>query len=150
MIPPFDVITGNLPPGIHQAAWDEVQSRYGTTSVRRVQLSGLRHALEILREAGCRRAYIDGSFVTVKQTPNDFELCWELSDVNLDLLEQLEPALLDWSDRRAAQKARFGGELFVAESGADPWGTTYLSFFQHDRITGKSKGIVAMDLGELT
>jgi hypothetical protein len=72
-----------------------------------------------------------------------------MAGVDFDRLEQLEPVLLDWSNRRAAQKAKFGGELFIAESAADVWGTPYLEFFQHDRTTGQPKGIVAIDLGDL-
>ena len=72
-----------------------------------------------------------------------------MAGVDFDLLDQLEPVLLDWSNRRAAQKSTFGGELFIAESAADVWGTPYLDFFQHDRATGQLKGIVAIDLVEL-
>jgi hypothetical protein len=149
MLPPFDAATGNLPPGIHEATWDEILARYGYTPHRLALLAGLKAALDSLRRAGCRRAYIDGSFVTAKEVPNDFDACWEMADVNFDILDQLEPLLLDWSNRRAAQKATFGGELFIAELEADPWGTPYLDFFQRDRATGDPKGIVAIDLGDL-
>jgi hypothetical protein len=80
--------------------------------------------------------YVDGSFVTAKDVPADFDACWEMAGVDFDLLDQLAPALLDWTQRRAAQKARFAGELFIAEAAADPWGTLYLEFFQLDRDTG--------------
>jgi hypothetical protein len=60
--------------------------------------------------AGCRRVYIDGSFVTAKNGPNDFDACWEADGVNPDLLD---PTLLTWRDHRAAQKAKFGGELLT-------------------------------------
>ena len=112
-------------------------------------LARLKAALDILRQVGCERAYIDGSFVSAKEVPNGFDVCWEMSDVDFDLLDRLGPVLLNWRHRRAAQKARFGGELFIAESAADPWGTPYLEFFQRDRDTGEPKGIVATDLGDL-
>jgi hypothetical protein len=79
---------------------------------RRELLEGLRQALNSLRAAGCCRAYIDGSFVTAKDEPGDFDACWEAGDVDPDLLDA---ALLNFADRRAAQKARFGGELFPAD-----------------------------------
>ena len=112
-------------------------------------LAGLKQALDMLREAGCQRVYIDGSFVTAKEAPGDFDACWELAGIDFDLLERLEPTLLDWRERRAAQKARFGGELFIADAAADPWGTPFLDFFQQDRETGAAKGIVALDLRDL-
>jgi hypothetical protein len=149
MIPPFDNTSGNLPPGMHEATWDELLTRFGYTPHRLALLAGLKSALDTLRQAGCARAYVDGSFVTAKVWPNDFDACWEMAGVDFDCLALLDPVLLDWSNRRAAQKARFGGELFIAEQAAVPRGTVYLEFFQHDSNTGDPKGIVAIDLGDL-
>jgi hypothetical protein len=149
VIPPVDPDTGNLLAGVHEAAWNEIVGRYGYTPHRLALLAGLKAALDTLLQTGCGRAYLDGSFVAATETPNDFDACWEMAGVDFDLLEQLEPVLLDWSNRRTAQKAKFGGELFIAESAADVWGTAYLEFFQHDRTTGEPKGIVAIDLGDL-
>jgi len=44
-------------------------------------------ALRLLREAGCGRAYVDGSFVTAKEVPGDFDGCWEAEGVDFDLLD---------------------------------------------------------------
>jgi len=62
--------------------------------------------------------------------------------------ELLHPELLDFSDGRAAQKARYRGELFPAETLAEPAGTVFLDYFQRDRDTGLPKGIVAIDIGD--
>jgi hypothetical protein len=62
---------------------------------------------------------------------------------------RLDAELLDFSDARAAQKARYGGELFRVETGAEPAGTTFLDYFQCDRESGEPKGIVAIALGDL-
>ena len=145
MIPPFDE-SGNLPPGVHVATWEDIQSTFGGSEHRDSLLAGLRNALESLAGAGCRRAYIDGSFVTSKEEPADFDACWEAAGVAPDLLD---PVLLDFSDRRRAQKERFGGELFPADSAAEPSGTRFLDYFQRDRTTGGPKGIVAINLEEL-
>lgn len=145
MIPSF-APTGNLPPGIHEARWDEFVGRYGFTSQRLTLLAGLKAALDSLRIAGCRRVYVDGSFVTSKTIPGDFDACWEVAGVDPDLLD---PVLLTFAHQRAAQKAKYRGELFPAESAADPFGTRFLAFFQRDKRTGDPKGIVAIDLGGL-
>jgi len=145
MIPAFDQ-AGNLPAGIHEATWDELTARFGTTEHRRELLAGIKRALESLRQAGCRRAYVDGSFVTTKDEPADFDGCWEVSGVDP---ASLDPVLLDFSDARRAQKAEFSGELFPAEAGADPAGTRFLDYFQHDKDTGAPKGIVAIDVKNL-
>lgn len=145
-IPDLDRTTGNLPPGVHDATWHEFVAAFGSSSHRKALLRGLLDALSALRAAGCTRAYIDGSFVTAKDSPADFDGCWEASGVDAGLLD---PVLLDFRHPRAAQKAKFGGELFIANSAADPAGRAFLDFFQTDKATGQRKGIVAIDLGGL-
>jgi hypothetical protein len=141
MIPEFDD-RGNLPPGIHYATWNEIVTRYATSVRRRELLDGLLDALRSLKAAGCATAYLDGSFVTSETMPSDFDVCWESRDADL---ARLDAELRDFSARRAAQKARYGGELFPAEWPAQADGTTYLDYFQRDH-NGRAKGIVAIDL----
>jgi hypothetical protein len=145
MIPPFDG-DGNLPPGIHAATWDEFERRYGTTRQRRSLLQGLRTALGILRTAGCRRAYIDGSFVTAKRVPKDVDVAWEPAGANVEHLLRLEPVFGEFDNQRAAQNAKFSGEFFPSSALADVAGSTFLEFFQIDKTTGNPKGIVAIGL----
>ena len=147
MLPTFDRI-GNLPPGIHFAEWGEFVLRYSGTARRRRLLVGLRQALVALVSAGCGLAYIDGSFVTIKEEPGDFDACWSVQDVDGDLLD---PVFLEFDNGRAAQKALFGGELFPAELPEGASGKVFLDFFQTDRETGNRKGIVAiaLDIAEL-
>jgi hypothetical protein len=144
-IPPFDE-GGNLPAGFHDATWEEIVARFGSTAQRQELLSGLHEALVDLRDAGCKRAYLDGSFVTAKEEPGDFDACWEVGGVDPG---QLDPVLLTFADARRAQKERFGGELFPAEAAADAHGTRFLEYFQRDKHTGEPKGIVALDLESL-
>jgi hypothetical protein len=145
VIPPFDR-RGNLPPGIYKADWNELEARFGGSPGRVVLLSGLREALVALGDAGCRTVYIDGSFITAKEEPGDFDACWNAEGVRLDVLD---PVLRDFSEGRRAQKQRYCGELFPADLAAEPGGTLFLSFFQRDRDTGSQKGIVMIDLRDL-
>lgn len=145
-IPPFND-TGLLPAGVHEATWAEIAARLGGTERRDALLEGLRRALLALQVAGCVRAYLDGSFVTDKSDPGDFDGCWDARNVDPN---KLDPILLEFADRRSAQKSKFGGEMFIADSRADPGGTRFLDFFQRDKATGDAKGIVAIDLGGLT
>src|SRR4051794_40679699 len=98
MIPKFDSTTGNLPPGIWDATWSEFSAQFGFTERRRQLMAGLQLALIDLQHAGCRRAYVNGSFVTAKPDPNDFDGCWER--VGVDLL-RLDPVLQDMMPPRA-------------------------------------------------
>jgi hypothetical protein len=143
-IPPHQV-DGLLPAGVHRCTWSELEGRFGASAYRSSLLSGLLEAARMLVIAGCGELYIDGSFVTVKQYPGDFDACWDIAGVNPHLLD---PVFFDFAHKRAAQKARFKGELFLAKSIASP-GVNYLSFFQKDKNTGMAKGIVSLDLGSL-
>ena len=142
MIPDLDT-DGNLPPGIHRATWTEIVTRYATSTHRRELLDGLLDALRSLKTAGCHTAYLDGSFVTAEEHPGDFDVCWEPAGVVPD---RLDPELQDFSDGLAAQKARYGGELYPANWAANSDDIPFLEFFQHDRTTEQPKGIIAVDL----
>lgn len=146
MIPDFNA-EGNLPPGIHWATWDEIVKRFGSTHWRRQLLAGLRAALEELKRVGCTVVYLDGSFVSSKLVPRDFDGCWEEQGIDF---ASIDPILLDFTGRRPAQKSKYLGELFPASWDADGRGTRFLDFFQADKATGHQKGIVAIDLGGLT
>jgi hypothetical protein len=141
--------SGNLPPGIHPAIWSEFEAKYGTNSHRKRLLAGLQEALVSLKAAGCTTVYVDGSFITSATVPGDFDACWEMTGVDLPVLYLAEPVLFDFRNRRAAQKVRFGGELFPARQSADSSGTIFLEFFQRDKDSGDAKGIIAIDLGSL-
>jgi hypothetical protein len=145
MIPDFDPKTGQLPIGIHEATWDEFVTRFATNVRRRKLIDGLKLALDSLKQAGCKTAYIDGSFVTSKNYPRDFDGCWDGIGVDSDLLD---PELLVLNRGRIVQKEKYGGELFPLQLTADENGHNYLEFFQFTR-TGKPKGIVALNLEEL-
>lgn len=132
MIPPFQ-INGNLPPGIHIATWPEIQARFGWNGRRQTLLAGLGRAIHDLRHAGCSTFYLNGSFVTSKPEPGDFDACWTLDGVDLDMIE---PTLLEFDAGRAAQKARYGGELFPADWDATGNSTSFLEFFQAIRGGG--------------
>lgn len=132
-----------MPEGVHRATWEEIVERFGWNPRRRRLLDGLADAIELLRRAGCRSIWLNGSFVTTKEEPGDFDACWDPVGVDLD---ELDPIFFDFADGRAAQKARFGGEFFpnVVESGS---GLVFADFFQNERDTGR-KGIVMLSLKE--
>lgn len=116
--------------------------RFGWNPRRRQLLDGLADAIEVLAAAGCRTLWLNGSFVTAKEEPADFDACWDTDGVDLDLLDAV---VLDLSSGRSAQKARFGGELFPNVTEAQS-GLVFSEFFQNERDTGR-KGIVVLTIG---
>lgn len=147
MIPDFDN-RGNLPPGRHPAEWTAFVERFGHTAERRRLINGLQSAILPLSGAGCRVLYVDGSFVTAKLSPQDFDVVWETEGVDLQTLMCSEPVFFRFASRRAAQKAKFGGEFFPSGIEAGPSGKTFLEFFQTDRM-GNPKGLVRLDIKDM-
>jgi len=143
VLPPLDPDSGLLAAGVHEATWEEIVERFGWTERRRRQLDGLAEIIDMLSEAGCHRVWLNGSFVTAKDEPGDFDACWDPDGVDVDLLD---PILVDLSaEGRRRQKERFGGELFpnVVEAGS---GLELADFFQNER-DGSRKGIVLLRIG---
>lgn len=147
MIPSADP-DGNLPPGIHSASWEELEARFGQGELRSRLLRGLRRAAIALKVAGCPTLYVDGSFVSTKDRPQDFDACWEPQGV---VAVRLDPVLLNFNNGRLAQKLKYGGELFPSSARAQAHSPhrTFLEFFQVNKDTGERKGVVSIDLGSL-
>ncbi len=76
MIPPFDE-TGDLPPGLHSATWDEFRTHFCrfTQSDRRLMLC--QHLEQLVEDARVSnivtRILIGGSMVRATAEPNDFD-----------------------------------------------------------------------------
>ena len=121
--------------------------RFGTNPHRQWLLAALRRALEILRSAGCMFVFLDGSFVTAKELPSDYDLCWGTAGVDPLLLD---PVLLTFDDGRRAMNAKYLGDLFPAEVPEGASGRRFVDFFQIDKDTGNPKGIVLIDLRRLS
>jgi hypothetical protein len=145
-IPNF-LVTGLLPAGEHEATWEEVSNRFGGTPTRNTLLAGLLAACYALRTAKVTHLYLDGSFVTNKGHPGDWDACYSRNGLDYDALDKV---LLDFSNKRAAQKKKYKGEAFIAESSATGiFGPPYKNFFQTCKHTGKPKGIIILDLSTL-
>ena len=73
MIPPLVEIPGApyrvLPPGIHWTSLEAIGGRFATNERRMELFQGFAAVLEALKNAGCRRVYLNGSFTTDKPLP---------------------------------------------------------------------------------
>lgn len=150
MIPDLVNVTGApwkvLPPGVHFTTLKQVKQAFGYNSTRRRQFEGLLVACTALQQAGCGTLYLDGSFVTGKPRPGDYDACWDPNGVTGGLLH---PLFLVFDNKREAQKREFLGEFFPFGIEAEP-GVSFLDFFQKDRFSGEAKGIIAIDLSTET
>lgn len=101
--------------------------------------------MRLLAKAGCRRAFIDGSFVTAATAPRDIDVAWDMDGVDLDGLDSV---FFNFDLQRLAQRARFSSEFFPASWAATGAGETYLEFFQTDR-DGSPKGVILVEMESL-
>lgn len=132
-----------LPAGIHPATLEEVKVAFATNHRRRQLYLGLVDGVSRLRRAGCETVYLDGSYVTAKPRPNDFDACWDPQGVDEALLD---PLFRDFRNGRSAQKSVFQGEFFPSSMECLDVGKTFIDFFQLERFTGKKKGIILISL----
>ena len=144
MIPRTDPRTGYLPPGIHDAVWSEVDRYFGGNSHRARLMEGLLAACRNLVGAGCGELLLDGSFVTAKTMPGDYDGVWETAGVDA---QRLDPVFLDSANGFAAVRAKYLGDLFPASGVATP-DVVFRDFFRTDR-DGVEKGVVLVDLRSL-
>lgn len=142
IIPKFNE-NGELPKGEYQLALEEVETIFGKNSEQRKKLmQGLFNATENLARAGVRKIWINGSFVTSKEEPNDIDGCWEYhSEVSL---EKLDPVFL--MESRLPMKEKYGLEFFPSSVIEGASGLPFPQFFQINRER-ESKGIVFVYLG---
>lgn len=152
MLPPLVKVPGGhfdvLPPGIHWASLAEVEARFAVNEHRAWLFESIIQVGAALARAKCRRMFLDGSYISSKVRPNDFDGCWDPVGVAPLLLD---PVLLDFANERAAQKAKYRGEMFISTmaNAADPTtdpSATYVEFLQIDKNTGQRKGVVGVYL----
>ena len=109
-LPDFDN-NGDLPPGVHRAAWTDVMARFGEGSGQReVCTRRLAHLHERARRTGClQRFIIFGSYVTAKTNPNDVDVILIMDDAfRLENCPMESRGLFD----HAVAQARFGASIF--------------------------------------
>lgn len=138
-IPDFDE-NGNLPPGVYEVSLQDIESRFTWTDRRKELFEGLKRAIDNLIKANVQKVWLDGSFVTSKDDPNDIDGCWQADkDVDADLLDSV---FLDMSPPREAMKKKYGVDFLISGVQiSDSPGNTTEEFFQIDR-DGNKKGIL--------
>ena len=104
--------SGILIPGIHTISWKEFMDLYSFSHRRQDLFKGMLRAFIHFREAGCNQIYVDGSFVTKKIEPNDYDACWDMTNVNFNLLHPMFHRDLRMGTQ--IHKLAYGGEFYPA------------------------------------
>jgi hypothetical protein len=143
MIPDFIIYERSpwavLPPGIHDSTLMEVRDRFVTNEKRSKLYEGMSRGIGALFRSGCLQVFLDGSYVTDKPIPGDYDICWDGRFVNANMLD---PVFFDFRNGRQFQKEKYGGEYFPLTLIEGGTGKTFLDFFQTDKQSGNPKGII--------
>lgn len=149
MIPDFVIVDnspwGLLPEGIHLATMQEVQERFAFNERRKKLFEGFYKGAEHLFQIGCPNLLLDGSYVTEKPEPEDYDVLWNTKGVtNISIID---PVMLDFTtdQLREAQKQKYGGEFIPNASPMKNSKDTFLNLFQTDKHTGAKKGIIRVN-----
>jgi hypothetical protein len=140
MLPAFNE-RGDLPVGIHPAAWHEIESRLSGGVVRQRLFRTLRHVHALAARAGhLERFLVFGSFVTAKEAPGDLDIVLVMADAFvLEAAPRESRVLFSHADA----DARFGASVFWVRRGLlpDVEMAGFLEFWQ-TRRDGAKRGIV--------
>jgi hypothetical protein len=147
MIPQF-TDEGLLSPGVYETDLEELKEKMGWSRKRRELLEGLEEALELMASCGVVRVYLDGSFVTEKDLPNDVDGSYDLAEgVSAEDLGRLAPIFPPNPSNRTEAKRRFGVDFFPTAATELGSGQPFLRFFQTDR-EGHKRGVLSVELRE--
>lgn len=145
MIPDFDA-NNNLPPGLHEATLEEIEAKFTSNLKRKGHFQLLKQLIIDLKAIGCKTIYIDGSFITKKELPNDIDICWDSKDVDIIVAKRDMPILWDFSNKRYEQQKKYHADIFPANCIEADSRLYFRDFFQLDKNTGKPKGIIKLEI----
>ncbi len=133
---------GLLPPGRHEATLGEIRRRFGVGTPVRVRLmKGLEAVLRLARKMEATVLYLDGSFVTDKKEPGDWDAVLLVpAGARIGSKEALLLA------NRQEIRKRIGGDLFTVSVEDPEVPAHYVErVFVRDR-EGRPKGLAVLKL----
>ena len=144
MVPAFVSLIGHnaqvLPTGLHYVNFREFRASFVFNPQRAWLFDGFKAACHDLRLAGCARIFVGGSFVTSKESPSDYDACWDPVGVAADL----QPILYD-ENLLLERRERYRGDLLI--SGCDPGPSgEFFRFLSRDKTTGEERGMIGIKL----
>lgn len=132
---------GCLPAGLHWAGIREFRNAFVSNYHRSWLFEGFVKACIELRQAGCSRVFVGGSYVTSKEFPGDYDACWDPAGVSA---ASLNPMLYD-ATLAEEQRKFYRGEWFIGKHGNGPESAMY-EFLSHDKNTGIERGMIGIKL----
>ena len=131
---------GYLTKGIHKSTLKEIKQRFGTSSLKRKELfKGFQNLVQLLHrhKTSIKTFLLNGSFVTAKESPGDYDCILVVKancEFSLEEIRQLDTA-----------KEVFDAHLLVfSEEDVDGY-HGFVKFFGHDQVL-RPKGLLEVIL----
>src|SRR5688572_1163980 len=77
---------GNLHETV-ELTFEEFQQHFGTNPQRKEKIKTAMTFFRIFSSCGCQAVYIAGSFVSKKKNPEDIDLCFDLTGIDIEKLK---------------------------------------------------------------
>lgn len=144
MIPEFDPTTGCLPNGEWDATWKEFVLKFNTNAHRAKLTTQLFAGLQVLKVAGCKQVWVNGSFTTEKINPGDVDVLYDVQGIRpADLPKTFQD--------KAGRRSFYGGDYIPVDLANHQlaFPTGLFAFFRGVRDSSTKKGIVRIRLNTL-
>jgi hypothetical protein len=86
---------------LHQTVsltYEEFVTHFGNNARRKRQIDNAIAFFRLFYECGCPTVYVDGSFVSTKKDPADIDLCFDLTDVDVENIEEAFPQFFELNE----------------------------------------------------
>lgn len=131
-----DLIDNVLPEGVHDCTIDEIAAVFGRfqRSGRRIELTAkLRAYLIEAKRVGVVSVYVDGSYITAKDEPEDIDLIVILPAA-WDFTRELKPFEYNTVTKSGIKRIKLPFDLFVYAEGSDEIARMVAFFSQTNRV----------------
>ena len=123
--------------------YQEFEQHFGTNPTRIQQINNALPFFRIFRSCGCKAVYIDGSFISKKKYPEDIDLCFDITDMDIERLKMEFPEFFDLNEMGKIRRD-LQCHIFTFEQN----NTRLFDFLSEDR-DGNLKGFVKLNLKDL-
>ena len=143
--------TALLPPGLHDRTLDEIHAlcvqAFPVSRTRPGIFAGLADFYTALARFGVSvELWVDGSFVTDKENPNDVDIVAQVGQKSFaSLSPERQEALFNLFWQRETARARWRVDAYIFTRGDREQESFWLDLFGHSR-SGEAKGIIRLQV----
>jgi hypothetical protein len=124
-------------------SYKEFTHYFGTNTRRMDQITNALQFFRIFHTCGCQTVYVDGSFVSKKRYPEDIDLCFDVTGVDIEKIEEVFPEFFDRNKIGKIRRDKLCHIFTFSTSDTD-----LFNMLQYDR-DGNLKGFVKLNLKDL-